>query len=276
MPELPEVETIKRQLADELVGLEIKGVVCKDERLLQPDTQTVGRAVVEAVFKDVDRTAKLLIFTLAKEGETFYLLCHLRMSGRLFFRNQSDPEDDYVGVTIKLSQGKELRFASARKFGYIRLADEQEMQETLKKYGPEPLDDLTFEKFKNILADTRAMVKTVLMDQKRIAGVGNIYANDALFLAEINPETPANKLSAGEKETLYNALEQVLKEGLDTEGASDQWYRNAYGGKGSYQEHFKVYGKAGESCPECGGTIKRIKVGGRGTFICPNCQKKST
>ncbi len=322
MPELPEVETIRRELNKELVGLEVRDVVWEDKRLLKPDPQEVKQVIVGKQFTGVGRRAKLLVFVLSsnsrhseavrntaeeshvgqdlqgilrsaqndggnaqndgggtaqddvfQDGDYTFLLCHLRMSGRLLIRNQNDPEDKYVEVWIKLSKGKELRFANARKFGYIKLAGEDEVKQALKKYGPEPLDDLTLDKFKKILSNTRAMVKTVLIDQKRIAGIGNIYANDALWLAKIHPETPAKSLSENQMENLYQAVEKVLKEGLETKGASDMWYRDAHGGKGSYQQNFKVYGRKDKPClRDDGGIIKRIKVGGRGTFYCPVCQ----
>ncbi len=271
MPELPEVETIRRELSKELVGLEVQNVVWDDKRLLKPNPEEVKEAIVGKSFESVERRAKLLVFRLT--GNVNFL-CHLRMSGRLLIRNQDDPKDKYVEVWIKLSEGRELRFANSRKFGYIKLASSEEIEKALKKYGPEPLDDLTVDKFKEILSSTRAMIKSVLMDQKRIAGIGNIYANDALWLAKIHPETPANKLSEKKVEELYQAVEKVLKQGLETKGASDQWYRDAYGKKGSYQQKFKVYGRAGKPClRDDGGTIQRIKVGGRGTFFCPVCQE---
>jgi len=273
MPELPEVETIRRELDEELPGLEVKDVICKDARLLKPDPKVIENAIIGERFLEVDRRAKLLAFRFTNDVN---LLCHLRMSGRLLFRDQDDPEDTYVEVKLKLSEGKELRFANARKFGYMQLASDEEVQKAFAKYGPEPFDDLTLEKFKEILGGSRAMIKNLLMDQSKIAGVGNIYANDALFLAKIHPEKSANSLSASQQVSLFEALKKVLWEGLETKGASDQWYRTAHGEKGGYQELFRVYGKAGQPCPrkDCDGRIKRIKVGGRGTFYCPICQNK--
>lgn len=275
MPELPEVETIRRELDKELSGLEIKDVVWNEPRLLRPVPEKVKETVVGARFTSIERRAKLFIFRLTIEES---LLVHLRMTGRLLFRDQGDPSDKYVAVTFKLSEGKELRFANARKFGYIKLATPAEVQKKVSEYGPEPLDSLTLGEFKEIVSGSGAMIKNLLMDQKKIAGVGNIYANDALFLARIHPEKKASSLSEDKICKLFHALEQVLKEGLETRGASDQWYRDAYGEKGSYQDRFKVYGKVGEDCPreDCEGKIKRIKVGGRGTFFCSKCQKKST
>jgi len=271
VPELPEVETIRKALDKELRGLKIQALWWDDPKLLQPDPETVRKTVLGASFKAVRRRAKLLVFDLSNG---WHLLVHLRLSGRLLFRDQTDPADDYVHVKFSLSAGKELRFANARKFGYVKLADDATVQEVLSEYGPEPFDGLTLERFREILSQSRVAIKKLLMDQKKISGIGNIYANDALFLARIHPERPASSLSEDEVRSLFEAIENVLREGLESGGASDQWYRNAYGGKGHYQEHFKVYGKAGQPCPRCGGKIQRIEVGGRGTFFCPNCQRR--
>lgn len=269
MPELPEVETIRRGLNKELQGKKILELWWDAPKMLQPSAEQVKKAVVGQTFEQVERRAKLLIFHLSN-GQR--LLIHLKLSGRLLFRDGKDPADDYVHVKFVLSGGKELRFAEARKFGYVKLVDEAALQEILGEYGPEPFDDLTLEKFREVIGKRKIAIKKLLMDQKVISGVGNIYANDALWLAQIHPGRLASSLTAAETQRLFAAIESVLKEGLATGGASDQWYRNAYGGEGHYQEHFKVYGRVGEPCPKCGGVIEREVLGGRGTFFCPKCQ----
>jgi len=147
------------------------------------------------------------------------------------------------------------------------------LKNLLKEFGPEPLDDLTLPIFRHILSSTSRPVKIILMDPKRISGVGNIYASEALFLAGIDPRRPANKVNSAEVKKLYESLEKVLKLGLKYRGASDQYYLDARGHKGAYQKHFLVYGRQGKKCPSCSGLIKRITLGGRGTFFCPVCQK---
>lgn len=177
-------------------------------------------------------------------------------------------------MVISLSGGKELRFADARKFGWFRLVrNEKELQKILKEFGPEPFDDLTLPVFEKILSSTSRPIKIILMDQGRISGVGNIYASEALFLARIDPKRPANKINSTEAKKLYESLEKVLKLGIQYRGASDQYYLDAHGQKGAYQKHFLVYGRQGQKCTTCSGLIKRIVVGGRGTFYCPVCQK---
>lgn len=276
MPELPEVETIRRQLEKEIVGETIVDIWYDRPKLLRPSAEEFVGGVVGKEIVGVRRRAKLLIFQLGSEAagqlDSFFVV-HLRLSGRLLVRKQDEKADDYVHVILKFKGEKELRFAEARLFGYMRYVDKKELQRIKKDYGPEPLDDLDVNKFYSILQRTSRPIKLVLLDQSLIAGVGNIYANDALFLAKIHPQVPANSLTVGQSDSLLKAIETVFKEGLKYGGASDQWYRQVHGEKGSYQEHFKVYGREGQECGRCGEMIKRIELGGRGTFYCPRCQK---
>lgn len=272
MPELPEVETIRRDLEKLIVGREVLDITTDSSKQVQPSLEVVKKAIVGAVIKKIQRRAKLLQIFFSNG---IILAVHLKLTGRLLVRDQKAPKDDWQRVTIVLSGGKELRFADLRKFGWFRLIkDEKELKKLLSEFGPEPFDDLTLPTFKKILASTTRPIKIVLMDQQKIAGVGNIYANEALFLAGIDPRRPAKKISEKEAEKLYQSLEKVLKAGIRYRGASsDQFYLDALGHKGSYQEHFLVYAKEGKKCLECGGEIKRINLGGRGTFYCPSCQK---
>ena len=269
MPELPEVETIRRGLSSLIVGRKILDITTDSPKQVQPSPAVVKKAVVGAKIKKIARRAKLLQIFLSN-GQI--LAVHLKLTGRLLVRKKSDPIDDWQHATINLSGNKELRFADLRKFGWIKLLDAESLKSELNQYGPEPLDDLTLEKFKEILSLTCRPVKQVLMDQKKISGIGNIYANDALFLAKINPGRPASKLSLAEVKKLYEAIEKVLKAGIKYRGASDQHYLDALGRKGSYQEHFLVYGRQAKKCFNCAEKIKKIKLGGRGTYFCPRCQ----
>ncbi len=279
MPELPEVETIRRQLEKEIVGQTIVEVWFDRPKMLRPSAPAFVKGVEGKKINDVRRRAKLLIFELTGgPGARGYIACHLRLSGRLLVRQQDDPADDYVHVVLKLYTPdgcvKELRFAEARLFGYMEyLPDEASLEKILAKYGPEPLDDLTADKFYSILQKTSKPVKIALLDQEKIAGVGNIYANDALFLARIHPRTPARNLTRQQSDKLLKMIEQVFQEGLEYGGASDQWYRQIHGEKGSYQEHFRVYGRNGQACDVCGARIERMTLGGRGTFLCSECQR---
>ncbi len=269
MPELPEVETIRRGLSRLIIGRKILGITTDSPKQIQPSLAAVKKAIVGAKIKRIARRAKLLQIFLSNDQ---ILVVHLKLTGRLLVRKKGDPIDDWQHVTINLSGNKELRFADLRKFGWIKLLDTRGLKLEFSKFGPEPLDDLTLEKFKEILSLTRRPVKQVLMDQKKISGIGNIYANDALFLAKINPRRPASKLSAAEVKKLYEAIEKVLKAGIKYRGASDQHYLDALGKKGAYQEYFLVYGREGKKCFDCSEKIKKIKLGGRGTYFCPKCQ----
>lgn len=271
MPELPEVETIRRDLSRLIVGRKILEITTDTPKQVQPSLKAVKKAVVGAKIKAVKRRAKLIQIFLDR-GEI--LMVHLKLTGRLLYRKAKEPKDDYQHVTISLTEGKELRFADLRKFGWVRLIkSEKELEKALAEFGPEPLDGLDLKTFRKILSSSARPVKLVLMDQKKIAGVGNIYANDALFLARIDPRRPARKVTEKEAGNLFEAIEKVLRAGIRYRGASDQHYLDALGHKGSYQDHFLVYGRVGKKCFGCQGEVKRIKVGGRGTFYCPACQK---
>lgn len=280
MPELPEVETIRRQLALELTGYTFKKVTSVWEKAFRPSFGVVKKAVVGRMITKVDRQAKILIMALSRHAQgatsTTYLLFHLKMTGQLLVRSPKDPPDDHVRSVFSLKKGrrcKELRFADARKFGFVKLlTSNDEMLALRSGYGPEPLGDLNLKNFTVILNASRRSVKTVLLDQSKISGVGNIYANDALWLAGVDPKTPANKITGGRVAKLYEALLTVLKRGLKYGGASDNSYVQVHGEKGRYQEHFLVYKKAGEPCLRCQTRLLRSVVGGRGTFYCPKCQ----
>lgn len=270
MPELPEVETIKRDLKSLIVGRKILDVTTDTPKQVQPDVETVKKAVAGKKIKGLERQAKVLRINLVGEAG---LAVHLKLTGRLLFRNKGERRDDWQHVTINLSGDKELRFCDLRKFGWVKLVTSSGWKEMKGEFGPEPGKDLDLEAFKKRLASTGRAVKVVIMDQKKISGVGNIYACDALYLAKIDPRRPAKELSKKEAERLFKAVLKVLKAGIKYRGASDQYYLDALGRKGHYQEHFLVYGRAGKGCFDCEGKVQRIVVGGRGTFWCPKCQK---
>jgi len=255
MPELPEVETIRTQLASLIVGKEILSMGVKITK--------------------IGRRAKLLLIFLDNGG---FLVFHLKLTGRILVRKNSDPKDDWQRITLPLSSGLELRFCDARKFGWMKFVkNKKELDKLLEKLGPEA-NSISFEEFEKILAGSRRPVKVVLMDQGKISGIGNIYAADALNLARIDPRTPARQLDSQAAGRLHRAILKVLGLGIKYGGASDQYYLDAKGKKGYYQEHFLVYNRQGKKCfnPACrqaGATIKKFFLAGRGTYFCPNCQK---
>lgn len=277
MPELPEVEIIRRQLSQEVVGKVIAKIWWDTPKMLKPSPQVFINLVKNQKLTCVDRRAKLLLFCLSNGS---ILTTHLKLSGRLLYRPAGFPPDEYVHVILRFSDGSQLRFSNARKFGYMEVFNSTPAQQRSKiaqikeKYGPEPLDDLEWEEFYEILKGGRRKVKVLLMDQSCISGIGNIYANEALWMAKIHPETPANRISREKAKRLFEALELVLKEALAEGGSSDNWYRQIHGEKGHYQEHFKVYQRTGKPCRRCGTRIEYAKVSQRGTFYCPHCQSK--
>ncbi|MDP3998887.1 MAG: bifunctional DNA-formamidopyrimidine glycosylase/DNA-(apurinic or apyrimidinic site) lyase [bacterium] len=291
MPELPEVETIRLGLQDKIVDLKIANVEVRVKNIFQGDPKDV----IGAKIKSLHRRAKILIIDL-DNGKS--LVIHLKMTGQLVFHKNGSQATfghpiPYAGTTLPaktthviftFSDGSVLYFNDMRKFGYIKVVktDEVEKLKVMQEFGPEPFVGqaswgqafLTVEKFKEILLRRKKPVKLVLMDQTEIAGVGNIYANEALFLAKIHPQKRASELSDKQVKKLYQTLLQVLEEGIKYGGSSENSYVNASGGKGTMQEHFRVYSQQGESClNRCGEIIKRISLGGRGTFFCPECQK---
>lgn len=271
MPELPEVETIRQDLSRLIVGREILDIKTDSVKQVQPSLEIVKKAVIGSIITDIRRRAKLLLLFLSN-GKI--LAFHLKLNGRLLFRKKGKTKDKWEHVTFFLSGGNELRFCDSRKFGWVRLIkDQRELNELLQEFGPEPLDGLDLKRFQAILATSARPIKVVLMDQTKIAGVGNIYAVDALNLAKINPGRSAKKLSPKEQKVLFEAILKTLRAGIKYRGASDQYYLDALGKIGHYQEHFLVYGREGQKCFNCGGIIKKSRLAGRGTYFCPVCQK---
>lgn len=270
MPELPEVETIKGDLSRLIVGKKILDITTDSPKQVKPSLGKVKQAIVGKKIKKVERRAKLIQIFL---NDDLILVIHLKLTGRLLVRDKKAPKDDWQHITISLSGDKELRFADLRKFGWLKLVkNEKELEELVSEFGPEATE-IEYDEFKKIFSSITRSVKQLLMDQKKIAGIGNIYANDALFLAKIDPRKPAKKLTDQEAKKLLEAIKKVLQAGIKYRGASDQYYLDALGRKGSYQDHFLVYGREGKDCLDCQGKIKKIKLGGRGTFFCPSCQK---
>lgn len=289
MPELPEVETIRIQLQKYFVGHEIEGVKIRYGKCFIGDKENL----VDGKVVRVRRFGKLLSIDLSNNHS---ILIHVKMTGQLIYRGPnlkstkklSEKVKDGLGgkhthVIFCLNQNAALYFNDVRKFGWIKVikTDKVEENEFVKKLGLEPFVGqissgqavLTLGKFSTIVQSTGRSIKTLLMDQRKIAGVGNIYANDALWLSKIHPERKSSSLSPNKQKKLFKAIETVLKAGLKYHGASENSFVTPDGMEGMYQQHFLVYGKEGGKCGnKCGGVIKKIKVGGRGTYFCPRCQ----
>jgi formamidopyrimidine-DNA glycosylase len=271
MPELPEVETIKEQLAASVLNRQILDVNSSVPNMVKPNLDWVRGIAVGKTIEGISRRGKYLIFHLHKSG---YMVVHLRLNGRLLLRETGFADDPYTYVVIKLDDTIELRLTDSRKFASVAgLAEESSLELMLQNIGPEPLFGLTLQNLEMSLAKSLRPIKNILLDQRIIGGVGNIYANDALWLAEIHPSTPSSRLSDREVEKLHKSLEIVIQEAIDKKGSSKRWFVDLNGNKGGYQDSFKVYSRKGEPCyrhPET--LITYYKLGGRGTFICKECQ----
>lgn len=267
MPELPEVETIKKDLEKFLTGREIIGVEVRNRKILADgEKNLLGGKII-----GVRRFGKVIVIDLDND---YSALIHLKLTGQLVFQGPNLP-GKHTHVIFDLDGGKKLYFNDLRKFGWIKIVDSRQVTVDgfIGKLGPEPFKDLTLDLFKKILSNTTRPIKIVLMDQSKISGIGNIYANEALWLAKINPRVPARQLDGKTARHLYSAILEVLKNGLKWGGASDQAYIQPSGEEGKYQEHFLVYGREGEVCTRCKkAKIEKIKLGGRGTYWCPACQ----
>jgi formamidopyrimidine-DNA glycosylase len=285
MPELPEVETIARQLRELVIGRRVAAFEAFWHRVTEPvpaehfATRLTGREVT-----GVGRRGKFVVLEL-DGGEA--LIVSLRMTGKLLFREEGAPDDAFVRATIGFADGTVLRFSDTRKFGRMAIVDRADLSEDGDRprsrpgvplhrvLGVEPLTSrFTTRWLREFLRRrSRAAIKPLLLDQRGIAGVGNIYAIEALWRARIHPLRSAGSLRADEVARLREALRFVLRKGIRLGGASRRDYLDARGRQGRMQREFQVYDRAGEPCPRCGRALVRTVVGGRGTFHCPRCQR---
>jgi formamidopyrimidine-DNA glycosylase len=280
VPELPEVETVARDLRPRLVGAEIVGVRSTWTRTLRSqDPDGFAAAVTGRTVEAVGRRAKQLVIDLSGGVS---MTVHLKMTGQLFVVSASVPEDPYVRLVLELDGDRELRFRDVRKFGKVGVyrrddsgtlvADDGETG-VFAATGPEPLDDaFTVRDFRRHLRARRGRLKTLLTDQTFLAGIGNIYADEALWLARLHPLRPASTLSAGDEKRLYDAIRSVLAEAVARRGSSVDDY-TAPDGDGEMQERLQVYQRTGQPCHRCGRPVRRIVVGGRSTHFCSWCQR---
>jgi formamidopyrimidine-DNA glycosylase len=273
MPELPEVETIRRDLLPVLRGRAFTHVWVSPDafRLVQaPLPADFARLLSGRRIEDISRRGKFLVFDLSGG---LYLLVHLRMTGALLHRPSSAPPDRYVRAILSLDDGSELRFSDLRKFGALWLVPDP--LTVLGGLGPEPLErGLTPALLRELTARRRAPIKSLLLDQRALAGLGNIYADEALFAAGLHPQRPAAGLSDSEVRRLHGAIRRVLTAALTDRGASFSDYVDASGREGRHQFRVKVFRRTGQPCYVCGREIARVKVAGRSTHFCPKCQPR--
>ncbi len=273
MPELPEVETIRRQLAPHLEGRTIQSVEILDARWTRPALPGPVQAELRDVrVEHVGRAGKYLVWSLSGER---YLLMHLRMTGSLLF--DPDVEPPHTRVRFALDAGHRLAYVDPRRFGTGHLVHGAAARDAYlaARIGIEPfLPEFTAEYLRRAARNRSAPVKAFLLDQRRIAGVGNIYADEALFRAGIHPLRPAGRLTAAQWVRLRDAIEEALAAGIESKGASIDDFRHVDGARGSFQDRFLIHLRAGEPCQTCGRTVRKIVVGGRGTYVCETCQPK--
>jgi len=275
MPELPEVETIRTRLAPRLEGRRLERVEIVDPRLTRPEPPEAIAAALEGErIVRVSRRGKYLVFEF-ESGRS--LLVHLRMTGNVEHPAQGGlAADPYRRAVVRLDDGSDVAYRDVRRFGTWDLLEPGELEDyfAVRRLGEEPLErGFTTRALTQALEGRRAPIKAALLDQRAAAGVGNIYADEALWRARLHPLRPAGSLTAGEIAHLRKAIRAALEMGIARQGATLRDYRDPEGRRGRMQDEFNVYGRAGEPCPRCGTPIEKTRAGGRGTWFCPHCQR---
>jgi formamidopyrimidine-DNA glycosylase len=268
MPELPEVQTVVTTLRPRIVGRRIARVTLHRTDIVAPESANLPKLLTKHVVTDLTRRGKRIVFTL-DDGNRFYI--HLGMSGRLTIETDESPLEKHTHLVITLEDGKELRFRDPRRFGGVWWLGQEDPGGTM---GPEPLDvkiDVLIKK----LSRTKRAIKNVLLDQTVLAGIGNIYADEALFESGIHPLARADRLNEDQARRLHVAIKKILRRAIKHKGSTLRDYVDAEGGKGAFQKLHRVYDRADQPCTTCKKPIQRIVLGGRSTHFCPNCQPRT-
>ena len=273
MPELPEVETVKNTLKPKLVCKTITNVkIYYDNMIDYPSAKEFTKNIINQKINDISRYGKWLIFIL----DDYYLLSHLRMEGKYFFKTKENPLSPHEHIVFTLDNNEELRYHDVRKFGKMLLIEKDKIKEIgpLKDLGYEPWsNDLTISYLKDKYKNKKLPIKQVLLDQSIITGIGNIYADEILFLSKINPLKKSYLLNEEELNNIIKYTRQVLSAAIEKGGSTIRSYTSVNGVHGLFQQELLVHTKENMPCKDCGTKIIKIKVGGRGTYYCPNCQK---
>jgi formamidopyrimidine-DNA glycosylase len=270
MPELPEVETTINDLKPDVEGKTIAGVEIPDDHAIAaPSAGQFKKGLTGHKITELTRRGKHLLFKL---DNGHFLIVHLRMTGSLLLKKPAEDAEKFIRVILRLAGGNAIHFRDPRRFGRMWLVDDPNV--VVGKLGPEPLEaGFTPTVLAAILKGRKTPIKSTLLDQKLIAGIGNMYADEALYHARIHPLLPAGSLKKAEIDRLFEAIQVVLRQGIREKGASTETYIRPGGAKGAAHLQFRVAHQKGKTCPVCGGPIERIVVGQRGTFFCPRCQK---
>lgn len=276
MPELPEVETVRRTLEPLVVGKTIRHIdVFFDKMIRTHSVIDFQHQIEDTTIQGIGRYGKHLLFDLGD----YILISHLRMEGKYFIKELDEPKDKHEHVIFYFTDGLTLRYHDTRKFGTFDLYHKTEMnqQNPLSNLGPEPYSkDLTVAYLHSKLAHKTIAIKPALLDQTIICGLGNIYVDEVLFWSKIHPETPCNQLRKVDIERIIKASKQVIDKAIDLGGSTIRSYTASLGVTGRFQNELMVHTKEHEACQVCNTTINKIKVGGRGTYYCPSCQKPRT
>ena len=272
MPELPEVETVRRGLEKLILGKTIQSVEVKYPKMIQMDLDAFRQDLQGQEIRSMRRRGKYLLFYLTDK----VLISHLRMEGKYLFYPDAVPERKHAHVFFEMTDGGTLVYEDVRKFGTMELLrkDQLEAYFAARKLGPEPTEvDFLLSPFAAALSRSKKLIKPYLLEQILVVGLGNIYVDEALWRARIHPARSAASLKPAEVKRLREQIIEVLQLGIEKRGSTIRTYRNALGEDGTMQDFLQVYGKTGQPCARCGSPIEKIKLGGRGTHLCPHCQK---
>ena len=273
MPELPEVETVRRGLEKLILGKKISNIEIHYPKMIKTDLEQFQKEMPGQVVKSMGRRGKYLLFYLSDK----VLISHLRMEGKYFYYPDQVPERKHAHVLIHFEDGGTLVYEDVRKFGTMELLAPELLDSYFisKKLGPEPSEqDFDLESLKLALKKSKKPIKPHLLDQTLVAGLGNIYVDEVLWRAKVHPSRTSNSLTTQEARKVHDETINVLGQAVEKGGSTIRTYTNAFGEDGTMQELHQVYDKAGQACSRCGTSIEKIQLGGRGTHFCPNCQRR--
>lgn len=287
MPELPEVETVRLQLKHKVIGKTVKAVEVFHQKSVAHNNQ-IGKVLAGKTVADIARVGKLLIFSFKKEADLF-LLAHLKMTGQFFYIGEKGAvvggghsmttadrqlPGKHTRVTFHFTDGTTLFFNDMRLFGYTKLANKQEVATARRGFGPEPIDpEFDIDSFIRGVQKRKAPIKATLLDQSFVAGLGNIYVDEALWRAKVHPTRLGSTVTAKEARLIAKSATNVLNESIAVGGTTFQHFVDAEGNPGNFTNHLQVFGKQKTPCPRCKKLIEKTRVAGRGTHFCPGCQK---
>ena len=286
MPELPEVESVRQSLHPLLPGKEIKSLEIRKQKIVR--AEHFKSFLKDAIFAEPQRRAKLLIFPFKNREEI--MIGHLKMTGQFLYQDKSstvggghslNPGElpklphKHTHVIFEFTDNSHLFFNDMRQFGYLDIVTPQQLEDIIERsYGIEPLTpDFTYDNFEKIFENRKTSIKALLLNQKAISGLGNIYVDEICYQCQIRPDRPANKITKEEQQKLFETTQEIIKKAIDCGGTTFQYYTDAHGVHGNFRDHLQVFGKTGKLCPNTGGLIEKTRVAGRGTHWSPQWQK---